>query len=63
MTNLKAAILRLARVLVAQTISWIITTWGGVTLPVIPITIGAIINAIAKYLRDKFPTWGNWLPV
>ena len=62
---MKAALLRLARILVAQIITWAIATWGGISVPVINITIGAVINAVFKFLRDKFPTaiWLAWLPL
>ena len=60
---MKAALMRLARILVAQVISWVVLEWGGLSVPYINITVGALINTVAKYLRDKFPAWGNWLPV
>lgn len=58
---MKSAILRLVRILVAQLVSWVVLEWGGITLPYIPITIGALINAAAKFLRDKYG-W-DWLPI
>lgn len=60
---MKNALIRLARILVAQAISWAVLEWGGISVPIIGITVGAVINSIAKYLRDKFPAIGNWLPV
>ena len=60
-----AALLRLARILVAQAISWLLLEWGGVAIPMINITIGAAISAIFKYLRNKYPDWKvlEWLPL
>ena len=58
---MKAALLRLARVLVAQLVSFLVLEFAGVYVPVINISVGALINAVAKYLRDKFK-W-DWLPV
>ena len=58
---MKAALLRLLRIIVAQAISWVVLEWGGVTLPYIPITVGALISAVAKFLRDKYK-W-EWLPI
>ena len=62
---MKAALYRLARILVAQTITWVIATWGGFSIPMVNITIGAAINAIFKFIRDKFPTSKilEWLPL
>jgi hypothetical protein len=62
---MKAAFLRLARILVAQAISWTILEWGGVNIPVINIGIGAALNAIMKWIRDKYPKSKilEWLPV
>ena len=60
-----SALLRLARILVAQIITWALATWGGISVPVVNITIGAVVNAVFKFVRDKFP--GNpileWLPL
>lgn len=58
---MSAALWRLARVLIAQAISWAILEFAGVNIPVVNVSVGAAINAIAKFLRDKFG-W-NWLPV
>ena len=56
-----AALLRLARILVAQVIAFAIANLAGVNIPVLNISVGAAINAIAKFLRDKYK-W-EWLPV
>jgi len=61
MNPILAALLRLGRVLVAQAISWAIAQYGGITLPWFPITVGAIISAVAKFLRDKYGM--EWLPI
>lgn len=50
------ALMRLIRILVAQVISWSLLEWGGVNIPQINIPIGAAVNAIFKFIRDKFPT-------
>ena len=58
---MKAALLRLARVLVAQLISFLVLEFAGVYVPVINISVGALISAVAKFLRDKYK-W-EWLPI
>jgi len=58
---MKAAFLRLVRVLAAQAISWAVLEFAGVNVPYINISVGAVINMVAKALRDKFG-W-DWLPV
>jgi len=58
-----AAFLRLFRVVVAQVIALAITNLAGVNIPYLNISLGAVINALAKFLRDKFPSWGEWLPI
>lgn len=60
-----AMLLRFARVLVGQLIGIGIDLWGGIQIPIIGMTIGALINAIFKFIRDKFPkaTWLVWLPL
>lgn len=60
-----AMILRFLRVVVAQLISAFILQFGNVTIPYLNITIGALINAIFKLLRDKFPNSKilEWLPL
>jgi hypothetical protein len=62
---MKAALLRLARILVGQAISWGLLEWGGINVPIINITIGAAINSIFKFIRDKYPnSWIlSWLPI
>ena len=62
---MKSALLRLARILVAQAISWGLLEWGGINIPQVNITVGAAINAIFKFIRDKFPTSKilEWLPL
>ena len=62
---MKAALLRLARILVAQAISWILLEKGGINIPMVNISVGAALNAIFKYIRDKFPKSKilEWLPV
>jgi hypothetical protein len=58
---MKAALIRLGRVILGQIVAIIITSTAGITIPYLDITLGAVINAIAKFLRDKFK-W-EWLPV
>ncbi len=58
---MKAAILRLARILVAQLVSFLILETAGINIPVVNISVGALINSIAKYLRDTYK-W-DWLPI
>lgn len=58
---MKAALLRLARILVAQVIAFLITNLAGINIPVLNISAGAVINTIAKFLRDKYH-W-DWLPI
>lgn len=59
--NVKAALWRLGRILIAQVVSWLALETAGVNIPVINVSVGAAINAVAKYLRDKFK-W-EWLPI
>ncbi len=58
-------ILRFVRILVGQAISWALLTWGGITIPVLDITVGALISAVFKWLRDKYPKnlILEWLPI
>ena len=49
------AIYRILRVLVAQGIGMVVETWGGVLVPYFGITIGALLNGLFKFLREKFP--------
>jgi predicted RND superfamily exporter protein len=58
---MKAALLRLARVLVAQLVTFGIAELSGFSIPIINISAGALLNAVAKYLRDRYK-W-EWLPV
>lgn len=60
-----ATLMRFARVAVAQGLSALLVQYGGITIPYVGLTIGAVINAIFKYLRDKFPTSPilEWLPL
>jgi predicted RND superfamily exporter protein len=58
---MKAALLRLVRVLIAQAITFGISELAGINVPVINISAGAVLNAIAKFLRDRYK-W-EWLPV
>ena len=58
---MKAALLRLARILVAQVVTFAVAELSGFSIPIINISAGALLNAVAKYLRDKFK-W-EWLPV
>lgn len=60
-----AALLRLARIIVAQIISWALLEWGGVNIPQVNITVGAALNAIFKFIRDKYPNSKilEWLPI
>lgn len=55
------AILRFIRVGVAQGISALIVATTGINIPYLNIGLGAVISALAKFLRDKFK-W-DWLPV
>jgi len=61
MNELWRAIIRLFRVFLAQFITFAIANWAGVNIPVLNISVGALINAVAKYLREKY-SW-TWLPV
>jgi hypothetical protein len=65
MGRMIAALLRLARILVAQTVSWSLLEWGGIVVPMLNITVGAAVSAIFKYLRDKYPKLKilEWLPL
>jgi hypothetical protein len=56
-----AAIIRLGRVLLAQVIAFGIANLTGVNIPYLNISVGAVISAVAKFLRDKY-AW-EWLPV
>ena len=60
-----SAILRIVRVLVAQGISVLLLKYANVNVPIINITVGALINGVAKFIRDKFPKSKilEWLPI
>jgi len=62
---MKSALLRLARILVAQAISWGLAEYGNYGVPLINISVGAVINAIFKFIRDKYPNNAilEWLPI
>ena len=62
---MKAALLRLARILVAQVVSWLLLEWGGVNVPLINISVGAVVSAVFKFIRDKYPknVILTWLPL
>ena len=64
-TAVVSALLRLARIVVAQVISWALLEWGGFNIPMINISVGAAINAIFKFIREKYPNSKllEWLPV
>lgn len=59
MKALWAVILRFVRVALGQLIgvvtNYLVTTYGGITIPLIGITVGAGISALFKALRDAFP--------
>ena len=57
------ALLRLVRIVVAQAIGAIIVNTTGITIPYVGVSIGAVLSAVAKFLRDKYPSWAEWLPV
>jgi len=59
--NMKASLIRLARILIAQVISFSVAETMGIDIPYLNMSVGALINAGAKYLRNKFG-W-TWLPV
>lgn len=63
-TAVWTAFVRLFRILVAQVISWALLEWGGVNIPTVNITVGALVNFVFKFLRDKFPNakWIEWIP-
>jgi hypothetical protein len=56
-----AALSRLGRVLIAQAISWAVLEFSGICVPIINVSVGAVISMVAKFLRDKYG-W-DWLPV
>jgi hypothetical protein len=62
-STLVPALLRVLRVAVAQIIGVIIDSTVGINVPYVGISIGAVLNGISKVLRDKYPSWAEWLPV
>jgi hypothetical protein len=62
---MSSSILRVLRVLVAQAIGLVITTYGAITIPYFSITVGALLNGVFKFIRDKFPKSVilEWLPL
>ena len=58
---MSAAIWRLVRILIAQGITFGVTALAGINIPILNISAGALLNAIAKFLRDKYK-W-DWLPI
>lgn len=62
---MKSAILRILRVLVGQGIGIVLATFGGVEVPYFGLTVGAVINGVFKFIRDKYPKSVilEWLPL
>ena len=62
---MSATLLRIVRVILAQLITLGLSIWGNVNVPVLNISVGALINGIFKYLRDKFPKSAilEWFPL
>ncbi len=60
---MKSAIFRLLRVLVAQGLGYLANL--SFNIPYLGITVGAVINAIFKFIRDKYPKSFilTWLPL
>ena len=58
-----ASILRLVRILVAQGLGYLANL--PFNIPYLNITVGAVINAIFKFIRDKYPKSAilEWLPL
>ena len=58
-----SALLRFLRVLVAQGLGYAASLV--IPIPYLGITVGALINAIFKFIRDKFPKSKilEWLPL
>lgn len=52
---------RAIRVALGQVIGILITSLSGVDIPYVNISLGVALNALAKFLRDKFK-W-DWLPL
>ena len=57
------ALMRLARTLVAQGLGYLVNL--PFQIPYLGITVGAVVNAIFKFIRDKFPNSAilAWLPL
>jgi hypothetical protein len=60
MEAFKAALIRLGRILIAQVITFVLTLLTPLTAPW-AVLLGALINSVAKFLRDQFG-W-DWLPI
>jgi len=62
---MKSAIMRVLRIMVAQGISYVLLTWGGISIPILGLSVGAVLNGIFKYIRDKYPKSKilEWLPI
>ena len=60
-----AVLLRFARVMVGQALSFWVMEFGGVNIPMLNISIGAAISAAFKYLREKYPNNKilEWFPL
>ena len=58
-------ILRFARTLVAQLIALALAEWGGIGIPIINMSLAALVTALFKWLRDTFPKNPilEWLPI
>lgn len=61
MEELKRALFRFVRVMAGQAVGYLIAQTSGLDIPYLGLSVGAILNTVAKYLRDKFG-W-DWLPV
>jgi hypothetical protein len=58
----KAALIRVARMVIAQLPAFIAWAQGNGIDPKL-VAIGIALNGIAKLLRDMFPGWIIWLPL
>ena len=58
-----AALLRIARILVAQGLGYLASL--AIPIPYLGITVGAVVNGVFKFLRDKYPNSKilEWLPL
>jgi hypothetical protein len=59
--EIKRVVWRFIRVAAGQIIALLITQTMGVELPIVSLSVGAVLNAIFKYLRDKFNL--DWIPL